>query len=76
VVENCGNTVENCGKWVGTILAMPLTTSATKQYLMLENCGNTIYYAVDPAVDQAFLWVFYNIALTTSGFGSIIYAIH
>ena len=42
---------------VGTILAMPLITTATKKYLMLKNCGNTIFYAVDPAVYQVFLWV-------------------
>jgi hypothetical protein len=46
------------------------------KYIMLKNCGNTIYYAVDPAVKIAFLWCFHNTALTTSGFGSIIYSIN
>jgi hypothetical protein len=46
---------------VGTILAMPLITKATKKYLMLKNCRNTIFYAVDPAVYQGFLWCFHNI---------------
>jgi hypothetical protein len=50
-------TVRNCGNMVGTILAMPLITTATKKYLMLKNCGNTIFYAVDPAVYLGFLWV-------------------
>jgi len=43
---------------------------------MLKNLGNTIFYAVDPAADLAFLWLFHYFALTASGFGSIIYAIH
>lgn len=61
MVDYCRDTVENCGKWVGTILAMPLITKATKKYLMLKNCRNTIFYAVDPAVYLGFLWCFHNI---------------
>ena len=52
MVDYYGDTVENCGNMGWHHFSNASHHRPDSKYIMLKNCGNTIFYAVDPAVKE------------------------